>query len=61
MNPRYAAWRRATGGGPNWEFMAWISAKATAYRAARGLGRHVAIVDHDDFTRWIESQVGGRS
>ncbi len=54
MNPRYLLWLRATGGGPNWEFMAWVRRCAVAYLAERGLGRDASIANQDDFTVWIE-------
>ena len=51
-NRHYSAWVAATGGGPNWEYMAWIEKQRRTWLAN--------VVDHNtgtplfDFTDWLE-------
>lgn len=62
MNPRYAAFL-LTGGGPSWEFMAFIS-RAKAFAAAHGLGVLAdRVTDHEQFTLacfWYASLKGSK-
>jgi len=49
LNPRYTAFL-LTGGGPNWEFMAFIS-RAKQFASSHGLGVIAdRVIDHDMFT-----------
>ena len=55
LQPRYAAFRRAHGQLPNWQYMDFIAAMKRLYLASKGVsGSFPHISDHDDFTAFIE-------
>lgn len=52
FQPRFSAWLRVTPGGTGLDYMEWINRHSPRYRAARGVAK---VIDHDDFTAWLES------
>lgn len=53
MNPVYAEWVAATGGGPNWEFIAWVC-KISKSTNAKGLTMEPGkwVLCHNDRMDW---------
>ena len=53
MNPRYAAWLKITGGGANYEYMAWINSMINTWKEGSEL---LTPEDHKKFDKWLDKR-----
>lgn len=63
MNKRYELYLKTTKKPKNWEYVNFISDMVSKYGKSRGLKWRIggySIVDHDDFTKFIEEEVNGQ-
>ncbi len=57
MNPRYVAYLTTTDDPKNWDYMYFIAIMKGLYNKSKNRCKEASIIDHDDFTRFIEEEV----
>lgn len=59
LNPYYAAWLRLTGGGANWEYMAWNQRAWSAFEREAGIDRRERGLHRAEFAEWLAARTEG--